>query len=105
MPGARGAGGHPAEPLVGRADERAPLVLDDVTVQSDRQRKEAILELLRDVSKERQVILFTQELEVVSWGRPDSRTTRTAAATASVTDPSGPWATGEIEKAISMPTR
>lgn len=50
------------------ADERAPLVLDDVTVQSDRRRKEAILELLRDVSRERQVILFTQELEVVSWG-------------------------------------
>lgn len=49
-------------------DERAPLVLDDVTVQSDRRRKEAILELLRDVSRERQVILFTQELEVVSWG-------------------------------------
>ncbi|MDR7187159.1 energy-coupling factor transporter ATP-binding protein EcfA2 [Microbacterium trichothecenolyticum] len=48
--------------------ERAPLVLDDVTVQTDRRRKEAILELLRDVSKERQVILFTQELEVVSWG-------------------------------------
>lgn len=49
-------------------NERAPLVLDDVTVQSDRQRKEAILELLREVSNERQVILFTQELEVVSWG-------------------------------------
>lgn len=48
-------------------DEVAPLILDDVTVQSDRQRTEAILELLHEISKDRQVIFFTQELEVISW--------------------------------------
>jgi hypothetical protein len=34
--------------------------------------------------------------------RPDSRTTRTAAATASETDPEGSEDIGEIEKAASM---
>lgn len=48
-------------------DEVAPLVLDDVTVQSDPGRKKAILELLREVSAERQIVLFTQEQEVVDW--------------------------------------
>src|SRR6478609_8688718 len=44
-------------------------------------------------------------IEVVSWGSPEARTTRTAAATASVTDPLGSLDVGEIEKATSMPSR
>ncbi|MGI9825335.1 AAA family ATPase [Agromyces sp. Marseille-Q5079] len=48
-------------------DETAPLVLDDVTVQSDQERTVAILDLLHELSADRQVILFTQEPEVVAW--------------------------------------
>jgi uncharacterized protein YhaN len=44
-----------------------PLVLDDVTVQSDPERTRAILELLHGLSTERQIVLFTQEPEVVQW--------------------------------------
>lgn len=50
-------------------DETAPLVLDDVTVQSDAARTRALLDLLHQVSQERQVVLFTQEDEVVEWAR------------------------------------
>jgi DNA repair protein SbcC/Rad50 len=48
-------------------DEPAPLILDDVTVQSDRARTTAFLDLLHDLSLDRQVILFSQELEVLDW--------------------------------------
>jgi len=47
--------------------ESAPVVLDDVTVQSDTQRTIAILDLLLDISRVRQVVLFSQEDEVVRW--------------------------------------
>jgi uncharacterized protein YhaN len=50
-----------------KADETVPLVLDDVTVQSDPARTRAILELLHRLSTERQVVLFTQEPAVVQW--------------------------------------
>lgn len=49
--------------------EVAPLILDDVTVQFDSRRKEAVLAMLRELSTRRQVILFTQEDEVVEWAR------------------------------------
>ena len=52
-----------------KADEPCPLLLDDVTVQSDRERKKAILETLKAISIERQVILFTQEEEVLDWAQ------------------------------------
>ncbi|GAA2531026.1 AAA family ATPase [Pilimelia columellifera] len=55
-----------AQHLADRA-ETAPFVLDDVTVQSDATRTLAVLKLLREVSADRQVILFTQEQEVVDW--------------------------------------
>jgi uncharacterized protein YhaN len=48
-------------------DESCPLLLDEVTVQSDADRTFAILETLHRVSRERQVVLFTQEQEVLSW--------------------------------------
>lgn len=50
-----------------RPGEVCPLILDDVTVQCDAERKRAVLETLRTISRERQVILFTQELEVLDW--------------------------------------
>lgn len=48
-------------------DESVPLVLDDVTVQADPERTRAILELLHELSAEHQIVLFTQEPEVVQW--------------------------------------
>jgi recombinational DNA repair ATPase RecF len=49
--------------------EPAPIVLDDVTVQSDEPRTVALLELLHEVSRDRQVILFSQEGVVDDWAR------------------------------------
>ena len=49
--------------------ETCPLLLDDVTVQSDAARTVAILELLHELSKEQQVIVFAQERGVADWAR------------------------------------
>jgi len=57
-----------ARHLVG-ADESCPLFLDDVTVQFDRERKQAALVLLQAMAQERQIILFTQEDAVFEWAR------------------------------------
>ncbi len=48
-------------------DEKAPIVLDDITVQSDADRTVAALDLLHEVSAEHQVVLFSQEDEVLRW--------------------------------------
>ena len=50
-------------------DEAMPLILDDVTVQCDAARTVALLDLLHEVSKERQVVLFSQETGVRAWAR------------------------------------
>lgn len=47
--------------------ETVPLIFDDVTTQSDAVRTEAVMELLHELSSEHQVILFTQEDEVLDW--------------------------------------
>ena len=47
--------------------ETCPLLLDDVTVHCDSGRQTAILNLLQEISEERQVILFSQEPETLSW--------------------------------------
>jgi uncharacterized protein YhaN len=47
--------------------EVIPLILDDVTVQCDTPRTAGLLEILHQVSRERQVILFTQEDDVLQW--------------------------------------
>lgn len=52
--------------LAGR-HETAPLILDDVTVQSDQERTIAIMRMLHELSLECQVVLFTQEQEVIDW--------------------------------------
>jgi uncharacterized protein YhaN len=56
--------------------ETAPLLLDDVTVQSDADRTRAILDLLHRESARRQVILFSQEEEVLTWARERLRAPR-----------------------------
>ncbi len=61
-----------------KPSEACPLILDDITLQSDTRRKERILNTLRKVSEKRQVILFTQEEEVLQWAKknlpePESR--------------------------------
>ena len=53
--------------MLSGAAETAPLILDDVTTQSDQRRTVAIMELLREISTDRQVVVFTQEVEVVGW--------------------------------------
>ncbi len=50
-----------------KQDEVCPLILDDVTAQSDGRRTVAILDALHVISAERQIILFTQEQEVLTW--------------------------------------
>jgi DNA repair exonuclease SbcCD ATPase subunit len=50
-----------------KAEEVCPLILDDVTVQSDGERTRAILETLQAISAERQIVLFTQEEDVLAW--------------------------------------
>src|SRR4030095_11092127 len=47
--------------------EVCPLILDDITVQSDSRRKKRILDTLKAVSQERQVIIFSQEEQVYEW--------------------------------------
>jgi exonuclease SbcC len=49
--------------------ETVPLIFDDVTAQSDSVRTVAVMELLHELSIEHQVILFTQEDEVLDWAR------------------------------------
>ncbi|GIU83392.1 MAG: hypothetical protein KatS3mg008_0167 [Acidimicrobiales bacterium] len=61
-----------------RSGETCPLILDDPTAQWDRTRTEAFLDLLLQISGDRQVILFSQEEEVLAWARgnlsdPDHR--------------------------------
>lgn len=65
-------------------DETAPLILDEVTAQSDRERKIEFLEVLHQLSAERQVILFSHDDEVAEWssrrlGEPQDRLVRLAA--------------------------
>jgi len=53
--------------------EICPLILDDVTVQFDELRKKSMLELLHKLSSQRQVILFTQETDVLLWAQATFR--------------------------------
>lgn len=51
------------------ADESCPLLLDDVTVQSDGDRTLALRDLLHELSAHQQVILFAQERLVADCAR------------------------------------
>jgi len=55
-----------AEHLVTTA-ETAPLLLDEVTAQSDPERKLRMLDVLHALSADRQVILFSHDAEVMEW--------------------------------------
>ncbi|HEX6872663.1 MAG TPA: AAA family ATPase [Micromonosporaceae bacterium] len=52
-----------------RPGTTCPLLLDDVTVHADRQRTEQVLDLLLAVAAQRQVIMFTQQEDVIAWAR------------------------------------
>ena len=49
--------------------EIAPLLLDEVTVQSDQRRATELLNLLHDLSRDRQVVLFTHDERALDWAR------------------------------------
>lgn len=49
--------------------ETTPLLLDDVTVQADDRRTRQLLDLLLELSDERQIVLFAQEPVVLDWAR------------------------------------
>jgi uncharacterized protein YhaN len=57
-----------AEILV-TSGETCLLLLDDVLVQSDRVRKRSVLNVIAAISRTRQVILQTQEEEVLQWAQ------------------------------------
>lgn len=47
--------------------ETAPLLLDEVTAQADDGRRDAVMALLHDLSRERQVVLFTHDTRIGTW--------------------------------------
>ncbi|MET9231899.1 AAA family ATPase [Lentzea sp. NPDC003310] len=51
------------------ATEPCPLLLDDVTVQADDARTRAVLDLLLQLSADRQIVLFAQDATVAEWAR------------------------------------
>lgn len=51
------------------AGEKAPLILDEVTAQCDAHRRRALLDLLHELSSDRQVILFTHDEGALAWAR------------------------------------
>ncbi|HYN65104.1 MAG TPA: hypothetical protein VES36_10925, partial [Candidatus Limnocylindrales bacterium] len=82
-------------------DERAPLLLDEVTAQSDSDRKRELLDVLHQLSGERQVVLFTHDDEVVAWAehalrQPQDRLVRLAPQLMSVPVAAAPPASGEL---------
>ena len=53
--------------LLVTTNEKAPLLLDEVTAQSDDTRSAAVLDALHEISLERQVILFSNDDDVAKW--------------------------------------
>lgn len=53
--------------------EVCPLILDDITTQCDGERTSAILGMLHEVSRRRQVILLSQESDVLEWAEGNIR--------------------------------
>lgn len=56
--------------------EVCPLILDDVTTQCDGERTAAILRILHGASHRRQVIILSQENEVLEWAETNIRDQR-----------------------------
>jgi hypothetical protein len=61
-----------------RPGVRCPLLLDDVTVHADAERAGQLLNLLLRAAVHRQVILFTQQDQVVEWARANLHDARHA---------------------------
>ncbi len=61
---------------LGNPGETCPLVVDDVTVQSDRDRTESIMRCLHVISRGRQVIIFSQQDEILAWAQANLDRTR-----------------------------
>ena len=64
--------------LLTREGETCPLILDDVTVNCDPQRQAEVMNILHKISREQQVIVFSQEPETLQWAQecllePDDR--------------------------------
>lgn len=53
--------------LAAASGETCPILLDDVTAHCDDERTIAIMNLLHEISSERQVIVFTQQRAVAEW--------------------------------------
>ncbi len=51
--------------------ETIPMILDDVTVQFDKTRTVAVLQTLKRLSEEMQIILFSQEEDVLLWAEKE----------------------------------
>ena len=56
--------------------EVAPLLLDEVTAQADESRRERLLEMLHELSAERQIVVFSHEPAVRDWARRTLRVER-----------------------------
>jgi len=70
-----------------KGHDTCPLLLDDITVHADAARTGEILDLLLELSKERQIVVFTQEKQVAAWARehltgPDQAMVELASPTA-----------------------
>lgn len=52
-----------------RADESPPLILDDVLVHADQDRKEELLDWLVELSERHQIILTTHDHTLVAWAQ------------------------------------
>lgn len=59
--------------VLSEGSSAVPLLLDDVTVQSDSVRTSVVLDVLHEVSDSHQVVLFTQEEDVLAWARMNLR--------------------------------
>ena len=55
--------------LLTREGETCPLILDDVTVNCDPQRQAEMMDIFHTISKEQQVIVFSQEPETFQWAQ------------------------------------
>ena len=55
--------------LLTRKGETCPLILDDVTVNCDPRRQTEMLNIIHAISKEQQVIVFSQEPETFQWAQ------------------------------------
>ena len=51
------------------SDETAPIALDDITVQFDEHRTVRVLDLCLQLAEQRQILLFSQEREVLEWAQ------------------------------------